>query len=612
MEELVQMEKKLYGLHLRHISRNQLLELKKAGFSDLQLACLLQTTQKMTREKRKQLKVQPMFKVVDTCAGEFIAHTPYYYSTYGSESENEYQPSRKKKIMILGSGPNRIGQGIEFDYMCVKATLTVKEAGHEAIMINSNPETVSTDYDVSDVLFLEPITLEDVLNICHYTEPNGVILQFGGQTPLNLAEDLAILNVPVIGTSNKSIQIAENRDKFKRLLKKLRFKQPSNASAASKTTIFKKAEKIGYPIIIRPSFVLGGRAMEIIYNQNDLKIYLTLLEEDFSNKNPALIDKYLENAVEMDVDLISDGRESVVCAVMEHIEEAGIHSGDSACVIPPKNLSAKMLAEIKRQSLLISKKLQIVGFLNIQFAIQDGDLYFLEVNPRGSRTVPFVCKTTGISWVDIATKIIALDCSLKQFKFKPKNARYITVKEAVFPFDKFPEEDIILGPEMKSTGEVMGIGTTMSEAYYKAQEASYQNLPTSGGVLCTINSKQRDKRLLQACKILIDNQFKIYATKGTAQFLEDNHIKSEMVHKIGSGRPDVRDKIIDHKIHLIFNSPSGKQHAQKTGKYIRLLAKQYNIPTITTIFGIQAVAKAISLRIKQEFGVKALQDFYTS
>ena len=553
---------------------------------------------------RKKQGIVTTFKLVDTCAAEFEAYTPYYYSTY--EEECEARISKKKKIMILGGGPNRIGQGIEFDYCCCHASFALKELGYETIMVNSNPETVSTDYDTSDKLYFEPLTFEDVMNIIDKEKPDGVIVQLGGQTPLNLAHRLEKAGAPIIGTSVKSIDKAENRKKFSRMLKKLNISQPANGSTASKQATLKIAKKIGYPVIIRPSYVLGGRAMRIAYNEQELKEFVEHIE-DISKQKPILIDKFLEDAIEVDVDAISDGKLTVIGGIMEHIEEAGVHSGDSACVLPPYTLSDDIIETIKTHTFSLARELKVKGLLNIQFAVKKDKVYVLEVNPRASRTIPFVCKATGVSLAKIAAKIMT-GKSLKELRFtEQKEIKHISVKESVMPFTKFSGVDILLGPEMKSTGEVMGIDMSFGNAFYKAQLAAGQALPLEGKVFISV--KNDDKRnIVFIAKKLFDLGFDIIATKGTHKALSSNNIDARLVGKISERDERLLDLIRKNELKLIINTPSGKK-GQSDMKPIRSLAVQYGVPCITTMQGAQAAVNGIESIIKCGFEVKAIQEY---
>ncbi|MFH1996013.1 MAG: carbamoyl-phosphate synthase large subunit [Candidatus Omnitrophota bacterium] len=577
---------------------------KEFGFSDCQIAELIGSDELAVRGGRKKLGVQATFKLVDTCAAEFEAYTPYYYSTY--ESEDESRPSKKKKIMILGGGPNRIGQGIEFDYCCCHASFALKELGYETIMVNSNPETVSTDYDTSDKLYFEPLTFEDVMNIVDRERPDGVIVQFGGQTPLNLAKKLLDAGVPIIGTSVRSIDNAEDRDKFAKLIRKLKIDQPPNGSATSGEEALKIARRIGYPILVRPSYVLGGRSMRIVYNDSSLKTFIKEAA-DTSRELPILIDKFLEDAVEVDVDAISDGTMTVIGGIMEHIEEAGVHSGDSACVLPPHTLSDEIINTIRDHTIAISKELKVVGLLNIQFAVKNDVVFVLEVNPRASRTVPFVSKTIGVPLAKLAAKVMT-GKTLRELGFtKEKHIEHISVKESVLPFSRFSGVDILLGPEMKSTGEVMGIDTSFGVAFYKAQAAAGHVLPKSGKVFISV--KNDDKRdVVFLAKRLCDIGFEILATKGTAKVFRSNAIKAKTLGKIGEGHTELLDLIKKGEIHLIINTPSG-QRGQSDMKPIRSLAVLQGIPCITTIQGAQATVNGIDSIAKKELTVRSIQEY---
>ena len=582
-----------------------LLQAKQWGFSDRQIADLTGSRELSVRQLRKKLGIEVTFKLVDTCAGEFEAYTPYYYSTY--ETEDETRASKKKKIMILGGGPNRIGQGIEFDYCCCHASFILKELGYETIMVNSNPETVSTDYDTSDKLYFEPLTLEDVMNIIDKEKPDGVIVQFGGQTPLNLAEKLQALGAPIIGTSVECINRAENRDEFAKLLKKLDIPQPSNGSANSKEEAIEIAKRIKYPVLVRPSYVLGGRAMKIIYDEGALTGFMKEAK-DVSREHPVLIDKFLEDAIEVDVDALSDGDLTIIGGIMEHIEEAGVHSGDSACVLPPHTLSDDIIGKIKEYTLVLSKELKVKGLMNIQFAVRKDIIYVLEVNPRASRTIPFVSKTIGVPLAKIAAKVMVGKTLAEAGFTEEKQIEHVAVKESVLPFSRFSGVDIILGPEMKSTGEVMGIDTSFGRAFYKAQLAAGQDLPREGTIFISV--KNDDKRnIVFIAKKLFDLGFKIIATKGTYKALSSNNIPAEMVGKIGEGDSKILNLIKSGKMHLIINTPSGKR-GQSDMKSIRSMAVMRGIPCITTIQGVQAAVNGIESVIKKDFGVKAIQKYF--
>jgi carbamoyl-phosphate synthase large subunit len=570
------------------LPRDLLLKAKQFGFSDIQLAHLLGVDEDAIRKLRKDQGIGAVFKLVDTCAAEFEAYTPYYYSTY--EEEDESRRTDQKKIIILGGGPNRIGQGIEFDYCCVHASFTLKELGYETIMINSNPETVSTDYDTSNKLYFEPLTLEDVLTIVEKEKPDGVIVQLGGQTPLNLAVPLEKAKVPIIGTSPDNIDRAENRDRFKALIKKLNLNQPPNDVATTFEEARIKAKTIGYPVIVRPSYVLGGRAMNIVYHEKSLEDFITHAIEA-SPQHPILIDKFLEDAIEVDADAVADGKECIIAGIMEHIEEAGIHSGDSACVIPPYTLGDEIIETIKESTRLLARELQVIGLMNIQYAVKNDVLYVLEVNPRASRTVPFVSKATGVAWAKIAAKIM-VGKKLSVLGIKSEyETDHISVKESVFPFKRFPGIDPVLGPEMKSTGEVMGIDVDFGKAYAKSQIAAGQILPTKGRVFISVRNK--DKRsIIFIAKKLADLGFSLVATTGTAKVLVKNGLEVTSVLKIGEGRPNIADMIKNGEIDLTINTPSGrKSHADQLN--LRSLAVMYNVPYITTISGASAAVNGI-------------------
>src|SRR5687767_11444111 len=509
---------------------------KSYGFSDRQIANLTKTTEDAVRAERKKLGLVPSYRLVDTCAAEFEAYTPYYYSTY-DRGDDEVRPSDKRKVMILGGGPNRIGQGIEFDYCCVHAALALREAGYETIMVNCNPETVSTDYDTSDRLFFEPLTLEDVMEVIDKEKPVGVIVQYGGQTPLKLCRALEAAGAPIIGTTPDSIDVAEDRERFQQLVQKLNLKQPPNCTARTEEQALAMAKTVGFPLVVRPSYVLGGRAMEVVFNEDDLRIYMTDAVK-VSNDSPVLLDRFLDLAIEVDVDAICDGEDVYIAGIMEHVEQAGVHSGDSGCSLPPNSLSADIQAELREQTRKLAKALSVIGLMNIQFAIQNGVIYVLEVNPRASRTAPFVSKATGLQLAKIGARVMT-GRKLKSMEGVAEIVPpYYSVKEAVFPFAKFPEADPILGPEMKSTGEVMGTGRTFGEAYAKAQAASGVTLPRSGVVLISVRERDKPGAVLLARK-LIEHGFELAATDGTARAITEAGLPCKRANKVREGRPHI-------------------------------------------------------------------------
>lgn len=609
IKHILEFEDSLKGLakklQIGDVPAEILKEAKKLGFSDRQLAHIFHCSEQEVKAAKKRRGISPVYKMVDTCAAEFEAKTPYYYSTY--EDENEAQPTRKKKIMILGSGPNRIGQGIEFDYCCVHAVLSLKEEGYETIMVNCNPETVSTDYDTSDRLYFEPVTHEDVMNIYENEKPEGVLVQFGGQTPLNIAKELEESGARILGTSVDSIDIAEDRKRFSKLMEELGIPQPNSGVAFSLEEAKAVAEKIGYPVLIRPSYVLGGRAMKIVYDEEMLEEHISEAIE-VSPEKPVLIDKFLEDAVEVEVDALCDGEEVFIGGIMEHIEEAGVHSGDSACVLPPISLSNRVIETIVDYTRRMALALKVVGLINIQYAVKDGKVYVLEANPRASRTVPFVSKATGIPLAKIAAKLMT-GRKLKEFNLKERlKPRHISVKEAVFPFIKLPGVDPVLGPEMKSTGEVMGIDYDFGLAYYKAELAAGMKLPTSGNILISVKDKDKAK-IVEVARELAILGFKIYATDGTAKVLRANGINVETAQKISQGRPHVIDLIINGQIDLIINTPSGKR-GKTEGYMIRRTAVERNIPYITTVPGAIAAVKAIKAIREGRLDVRSLQEYH--
>ncbi|XRP96895.1 carbamoyl-phosphate synthase large subunit [Methanocaldococcus sp. 16A] len=604
-----------------------LLKAKKMGFSDKQIANLFGMDEMEVRELRKKLNIIPLYKMVDTCAAEFEAKTPYYYSAYENyvyKEQDESNPSDRKKVIILGSGPIRIGQGIEFDYSSVHAVLALKEMGYEAIIINNNPETVSTDYDTSDKLYFEPITFEDVLNIVEREKEKGeflgVIVQFGGQTAINLAMKLKKAGVNILGTSPENINVAEDREEFSKLLKKLNIPQAEGGTAFTKEEALEIAKRIGYPVLVRPSYVLGGRAMQIVYSEDELIEYM---EEAVrvSEEHPVLIDKFLEDAVELDVDAVCDGESVLIGAIMEHIEEAGVHSGDSATVIPPQTLPKEIIDTVIDYTAKLARELNIVGLLNVQYAVKDGVVYVLEANPRASRTVPYVSKSVGIPLAKLATKVMLgkkLEELIKDYDVdevakkvwiaKPK---YVSIKEAVFPFQKLPGVDPVLGPEMKSTGEAIGIDKDFGRAYYKAQLSANMELPIVGNVFISVRDRDK-KHIVEVAKKLHELGFTIYATEGTAKVLRENGIPAILVKKISESPNDNILKLMrDGKIHLIINTSSGKK-AKSDGYYIRRAAVDLGIPYITTIPGAKAAVKAIEAVKKGELNVYSLDELDAS
>src|SRR5438876_256474 len=589
------------------VFRAVLLRAKKLGFSDRQLAIAHNTTEETIRARRKSAGVTPTYRLVDTCAAEFEAYTPYYYSTYGSE--NERRESGKRKIMILGGGPNRIGQGIEFDYCCVHAAFALRELGFETIMVNSNPETVSTDYDTSDKLYFEPLILEDVLNIYDQEKPEGVFVQFGGQTPLNLAAGLKEAGVPILGTQPESIETAEDRQLFAAMLDKLGLRQTPSGSAISTDQAVAIANKIGYPVLVRPSFVLGGRAMELVYTEEDLRRYLTSAIEVTPDR-PVLVDRFLEDAIEVDVDCISDGETTVIGAIMEHIEEAGIHSGDSACVIPTFSLSQKVLDEISAATKAMARALKVRGLMNVQFALKGDDAYVLEVNPRASRTVPFVSKAIGVPLAKLAAKVMT-GKSLRELGFTREIVpKHFSVKEAVFPFLRYEGLDISLGPEMKSTGEVMGMDIDLGLAYAKSQMAAPPPLPKTGKVFVSVKDADKEA-VIPVAREFVKLGFEIISTSGTAEALANAKIKVTKVFKIHEGRPNVLDRIKNGDINFIINTPSGKIPREHE-VVIRNAALAAKIPIMTTVRAALASANGIRSRQKRKVQVRSLQEYHCS
>jgi carbamoyl-phosphate synthase large subunit len=592
-------------LDIESIPEDMIREAKRMGFSDRRLAQILGVDELKIRELRKKRKIWPVYKRVDTCAAEFRAKTPYLYSAY--EEEEEALPTAKKKVIILGGGPNRIGQGIEFDYCCVHAVFALKEEGYETIMINCNPETVSTDYDTSDRLYFEPLTYEDVLTIIEREKPEGVIVQFGGQTPLKLAVPLEKAGVRILGTSSDSIDKAEDRERFREILIKLGLKQAESGIARSEDEAIIVAEKIGFPVMVRPSYVLGGRAMEIVYDRKSLQRYMTEAVRA-SAEHPVLIDKFLKDAIEVDVDAISDGRDCVIAGVMEHIEEAGVHSGDSACLIPPFSLPKDLINEMMRQTKLLAKELSVIGLINIQFAIKNNEIYILEVNPRASRTVPFVSKAIGIPIAKLAAKCM-VGKTLKELGFtKEVIPNYFSAKEAVFPFIKFPGVDTVLGPEMKSTGEVMGIAKTPYLAFAKAQIAAGNSIPLKGTVFISVKDEDK-KHVIEIAKLLKQHGFKIISTRGTSKFLKEHGIDNEMVLKVTEGRPNIVDMIKNSEVDLIINTTFGVKELEDS-YLIRRSALEMGVPYFTTISAAKAGIFAIPELINSDKFVMPIKEFY--
>jgi carbamoyl-phosphate synthase large subunit len=580
---------------------------KEYGFSDRQLAQIWGVKESAVRLMRKKSGVLPVFKTVDTCAAEFEASTPYHYSTY--ERENESVKSNRKKVIILGGGPNRIGQGIEFDYCCVHGVMALREEGYETIMINCNPETVSTDYDTTDKLYFEPLTLEDVLNICDFEEPTGLIVSFGGQTPLKIAKALEENGLRILGTSPEGIDLAEDRERFGALLRKLNIPHPKYGTAYTVTNAVLVAEQIGFPVLVRPSYVLGGRAMEICYTKDALRDYMKKAV-DVSPDHPVLIDRFLEDAFEYDVDCVSDGKDVMIGGVMEHIEEAGIHSGDSACVLPPYIIAEKNLNEMISYTVRLAKALKVVGLMNVQFAMKDNIIYVLEVNPRASRTVPFVSKATGVPLAKIAAKVMVgktiEELGYKNFDFRKVN--HIAVKEAVFPFSKFPKTPVFLGPEMRSTGEVMGISGNFGESIAKSQMAAGNTLPTEGKVFFSVNDNDKTEMTANIARDFIRLGFSIVATEGTANFFRLHAIPCEQVYKVSEGRPNSVDFIKNGKIQLVINTPLG-ENSRYDEYAIGWAALEQKSAYITTLSAAATAVKAIEKQKAGGLSVKSVQEY---
>ena len=603
IKDLVKSEEKIKKMTIKSFNSETLFNIKRKGFSDSRIAKLIGKQTKDIRSLRYKHKIHPIYKRVDTCAAEFETNTAYLYSTY--EKVCEANPSSKKKIIIIGGGPNRIGQGIEFDYCCVHASLALRDCGYETIMINCNPETVSTDYDISDRLYFEPVTMEDVLEVIRIENPWGVIVQYGGQTPLKLAKGLAQEGAPIIGTLPDDIDAAEDRERFQQIIKNLKLKQPPNRTARNPTQAIKLAQEIGYPLVVRPSYVLGGRAMEIVHEKNDLERYMREAVK-VSNESPVLLDRFLNDAIEIDIDAVSDGKVVVVAGIMEHIEQAGVHSGDSACSLPPYSLSKKIQKKLITQTKLMAKALNVIGLMNVQFAIQNEEIFVLEVNPRASRTVPFVSKAIGRPLAKIAAKVMA-GKTLKSLNLtKEIEPKFFSVKEAVFPFIKFPGVDTILGPEMKSTGEVMGVGKTFVEAYIKSQLGASTSLPKSGKAFISVR-KEDHQNVIDIAKSLNDLGFKLVATKGTAKILKENNMDVISVNKVAEGRPHIVDMIKNDEIDFIVNITEDKK-AIADSYEIRRNALQNKITYYTTLFGARAACKAMNF--SKELGVSSLQNLH--
>jgi carbamoyl-phosphate synthase large subunit len=605
IKEIVDVELRLEQRTLAELSLDDLRALKRMGFADRRIAHLLKVKEGDVRARRYELGLRPVYKRVDTCAAEFATQTAYLYSTY--EEESEAAPTDRKKVIVLGGGPNRIGQGIEFDYCCVHAAMALREDGFETIMINCNPETVSTDYDTSDRLYFEPLTLEDVLEIVHVEKPFGVIVQYGGQTPLKLARDLAANGVPIIGTSPDMIDMAEDRERFQQMLHRLGLRQPPNRTARTEAEAIRAADEIGYPLVVRPSYVLGGRAMEIVHEQRDLERYMREAVK-VSNDSPVLLDRFLNDAIEVDVDALCDGESVVIGGIMEHIEQAGVHSGDSACSLPPYSLSEPIQQELRRQTAAMARGLSVVGLMNVQFAIQDGLIYVLEVNPRASRTVPFVSKATGRPLAKIAARCMVGQKLAAQGIAGEVVPPYFSVKEAVFPFIKFRGVDTILGPEMKSTGEVMGAGETFAEAFLKSQLAAGVKLPQRGKVFISVRDADKP-RVVELARLLAGLGFTLVATRGTAAALSAAGVAVAPVNKVHEGQPHIVDMMKNDEIALVVNTVQEKRSAIQDSRHIRREALTDEIPTYTTLAGARAAALGLAgLRELVPYAIQALHD----
>lgn len=605
IQQIVQFEQELVKLDIENLSPEVLRKSKEYGFSDMHLASLFNVDEEELRAIRKKHGIIPAYKMVDTCGGEFEAYTPYLYSTY--EPESESPPTEKMKIIILGGGPNRIGQGIEFDYCCVHASIALREEGFESIMVNCNPETVSTDYDTSDRLYFEPLTLEDTLSIIEREKPDGVIVHLGGQTPLKLAIPLSNVGVRIAGTSPENIDLAEDRELFRDLVIRLGLKQPENGIARSEVEALEIAERIGYPVVVRPSYVLGGRAMEIVYSEEVLRRYIEQAVK-VSPRHPVLIDEFLKDAKEVDVDALCDGKTVVVGGILEHIEEAGVHSGDSSMVLPPFSISESVIQKIMEQTKKLSLALDVRGLVNIQFAVKDNELYIIEVNPRASRTVPFVSKAIGVPLAKLSTKIM-MGKTLDELGFtRELTPDHYSVKESVFPFVRFPGIDTILGPEMKSTGEVMGIDKELNKAFAKAQIAAGNRLPLRGNAFISVKDEDKNEKVLSIVKKLAKINFNLLCTRGTAAFLRDNGIDCRGVKKVMEGRPNIVDHIKNGEVQLVINTTFGEKEIAQSYS-IRRTSLTHNIPYFTTIAGARAGVEAIEVLISDTLGVKALQDY---
>src|SRR5438270_6169493 len=603
IEELIRAEREIASGE----AVSQLQRWKRLGFSDKRIAQLAGKPEKEIARQREARDLHPVFKRVDTCAAEFEANTPYLYSAY--EDEDEVRPDARKKVLILGSGPNRIGQGVEFDYCCVQASFALRGAGYETLMVNCNPETVSTDYDTSDRLYFEPLTLEDVVEIARREKPIGAIVQFGGQTPLKLARGLEKAGIRILGTSVDAIDAAEDRERFARVLEEVKLRQPENGIAHSPEEALATARRIGYPVMVRPSFVLGGRAMEVIYDDAGIEQYVTEAVQA-SEERPILIDRFLKDATEVDVDCVGDGRDYVVAGVMEHIEEAGIHSGDSACALPPFSLAQKIVADIARQTIALARHLRVVGCMNVQFAVQGGRIHVLEANPRASRTVPFVGKATGVPWAKIAALCTVGKSLAEQGIRGTVLPRHLSVKEAVFPFHRFSKADTILGPEMRSTGEVMGLDDSFPRAFAKAQIAAGNALPMGGRVFISVRDEDK-AGVVELGARLVKLGFEIVATVGTAEFFRAHGVPCTFVFKVAEGRPHIVDKLIDREIDLVFNTTSGKK-AIEDSYSIRRQTLMHGIPYFTALTSCRAAVSAIEAMKAGPMTVKPLQDYHAA